>query len=307
MLKRVDSERDPDSTCGGMDTSLLEDELPMLRPLVTTEIDRLCKEFATAEPYHHVVINRFLDESWVRTALADFPKADSGEWIHYFHVNERKLGRNKLELIPPTLAAIIRELNAPAFVALLEKITGIHGLVADPTLEGGGLHQTMRGGFLNVHTDFSVHPHRQHWKRRVNLIVYLNDGWRDEYGGHLELWDRTMQHCARKISPILNRAVIFDTTGDAFHGHPEPLACPEEMTRKSIALYYFTEESAPRVRATDYRARPVDGGVKALWIFADKLALSLYDRMKRRLGWSDQRTSAILARLARLRRFGRRS
>jgi Rps23 Pro-64 3,4-dihydroxylase Tpa1-like proline 4-hydroxylase len=261
--------------------------------------------FAGARPYHHFVVEGFLDADAVEAAVAEFPKPDRGEWIHYFHVNERKLGRNKLALMPPTLRAIIEELNSPAFVAHLEKLTGIRGLIADPSLEGGGLHQSERGGFLNIHTDFSVHPHRQSWKRRVNLIIYLNDGWLDEYGGHLELWDSSMQHCVKKISPNLNRAVIFDTTGSAFHGHPEPLACPVGVTRKSIALYYFTEESTPEVRATNYRARPVDGTLKALGILADKLALSLYDRLKRRLGWSDERTSAILARLSRWRRSGR--
>src|SRR5262249_20850400 len=112
--------------------------------------------------------------------------------------------------------------------------------------------------------------------------------------------------CVQKISPVLNRAVIFDTTGGsagaAFHGHPEPLACPDGVTRKSIALYYFTDELAPRVEATDYRARPGDPLANRLGIFADKLALTLYARLKRRLGWSDERTSAILAYLARFRR-----
>jgi Rps23 Pro-64 3,4-dihydroxylase Tpa1-like proline 4-hydroxylase len=275
------------------------------RSIVQARIDDRCDAFTNAQPYRHIVVEEFLDAELVQAAVAEFPQPDRGEWIHYFHVNERKLGRNKLALMPKTLRAIIEELNSPAFVAHLEKATGIPGLIADPSLEGGGLHQSERGGFLNIHTDFSVHPHRQSWKRRVNLIVYLNDGWQDEYGGHLEMWDSSMQHCVKKISPILNRAVIFDTTGAAFHGHPEPLACPAGMTRKSIALYYFTEEATPQVRATDYRARPVDGKLKSLGMFADKLALALYDRLKRRLGWSDERTSAILARLARWRRSGR--
>src|SRR5262249_3782706 len=250
-----------------------------------SEMGPLAESFAHAEPYRHVVLENFLDEKWIRGAAADFPAADTGAWIHYFHVNERKLGRNKLSLMPPRLRETILELNSSPFIAFLEALTGIRGLLPDPSLEGGGLHQTSRGGFLNIHTDFSVHPHRRNWLRRVNLILYLNDDWRDEYGGHLEMWDRDVKRCVQKISPALNRAGILappgGSAGAAFHGHPEPLACPDGVTRKSIALYYFPDELAPRVEATDYRARPGDPLAKRLGIFADKLALTLYDRLKR--------------------------
>ncbi len=269
-----------------------------------SRLSELNEYFINARPYQHVVLENLLARNKVVTAAADFPRPESGEWIHYFHVNERKLGRNKLELMPARLQAIILELNSPRFVAFLRQLTGIPELVADPSLEGGGLHQTMRGGYLNIHADFSVHPHKKTWRRQVNLILYLNEGWRDEYGGHLELWDGKMRGCEHRIAPILNRAVIFNTTGEALHGHPEPLTCPREITRKSIALYYFTEEEAPPIRSTDYRARPGDG-VKRLWIYADKMALRFYDRVKRRLNLSDRATSDVLQLLSRAAKWPR--
>ena len=96
--------------------------------------------------------------------------------------------------------------------------------------------------------------------RRLNLILYLNKGWLEEYGGNLELWDRAMTRCERRILPIANRCVIFNTTDFSNHGHPDPLACPEGMTRKSMALYYFSNgrptEEMSRVRGTEFAARP---------------------------------------------------
>ena len=97
----------------------------------------------------------------------------------------------------------------------------------------------MRGGRLGIHADFNRHP-RFDLDRRLNLLVYLNKDWREEYGGHLELWNRGMTHCEVKILPVFNRVVLFSTTDFTYHGHPDPLACPEGMTRKSLALYYYT-------------------------------------------------------------------
>jgi len=195
---------------------------------------------------------------------------------------------------------VLAELNSPRFVAFLTAVTGIPDLLADDSLEGGGLHRSVKGGYLNIHADFTVHPRHRHWRRRVNLLLYLNDDWPGEYGGELEFWSRDMKRCVTKTAPIGNRVVIFTTDADSFHGHPEPLRCPDGVSRRSLALYYFTEEDAPVERSTNYRARPGDG-LKSLSIYLDKEALKLFDGMKRRLGLSDEAGSAFLKRLERVR------
>jgi hypothetical protein len=134
---------------------------------------------------------------------------------------------------------LLREFNSPGCLQFLETLTGIGNLMSDPYFEGGGLHQIEPGGFLKVHADFNWHP-RLRLDRRLNLIVYLNKDWREEYNGHLELWDRSMSRAVRKVLPVFNRAVVFSTTSWAYHGHPEKLACPSGQTRKSLALYYYT-------------------------------------------------------------------
>ncbi|MHB1424845.1 MAG: 2OG-Fe(II) oxygenase [Gemmataceae bacterium] len=157
-----------------------------------------------------------------------------------------------------------------------------------------------RGGFLNIHADFTAHPHHRLWRRRVNVLLYLNENWPEEYGGHLEFWTKDMQRCFEKILPLFNRCVIFNADKDSFHGHPHPLACPSETTRKSIALYYYSAEEAPPVKlATNYRAKPGDG-IKALFIFLDKKILSAYNHLKGALGINDDAVSKILRRLGKL-------
>jgi Rps23 Pro-64 3,4-dihydroxylase Tpa1-like proline 4-hydroxylase len=259
------------------------------------KLPELRKRYQNDHPFQHIVLENLINPELAHRGHAEFPKPDSGDWIEYRHVNENKMGQNKREAIPATHLGIIDELNSERFLKFLRTLTGIPNLIADPRLEGGGLHQITRGGFLNIHADFTAHAHQPLWARRVNLLLYLNDGWKEEYGGSLELWDRQMKGCVTKVLPILNRCVIFNTDPDTYHGHPEPLTCPEGMTRKSIALYYFTVESQkPYTRSTEYRARPQDGVIRSALIFADKMALRSYDFLKRRFGFDDRFISKIL-------------
>lgn len=256
--------------------------------------EKTAPAYQNAAPYPFAQFDNFLEDWAARKAMESFPAVKDQGWIHYMHVNEKKHGLNKMELIPPFLQEVIKELNSDEFVAAISKLTGIEGLKADTSLEGGGLHQSQRGGFLNIHADFTVHPHKRNWRRRVNLLVYLNESWQPEYKGDLELWTRDMKECRQKISPVFNRVVLFNTDEDSFHGLPEPIQCPEGMTRKSIALYYFTEEkTVPRKRATNYQARPGDG-FKSLFIWLDKQMISLYNTLKGWLGINDDFVSKVL-------------
>ena len=111
--------------------------------------------------------------------------------------------------------------------------------MSDPTLQGGGLHQIVSGGFLDVHVDFNRHP-RTKLHRRLNLLCYLNKDWKREYEGYLELWDMDRRRCFEMIEPAFNRCVIFETNEISYHGHPKPLRAPQGITRKSLSVYYYT-------------------------------------------------------------------
>lgn len=264
-------------------------------------LPELSKSYREAAVFPHITIDNFLEAQELSDATDEFPALTGKDWIHYQHVNENKGGLNKRHAIPPKLLALIDELNTPEFVAWLSELTGIPHLIPDLALEGGGLHQIKPGGFLNIHADFTVHPHQRMWRRRVNLLIYLNRDWQPEYGGRLELWTKDMKRAFEEILPLFNRCVVFNTDSDSYHGHPTPLACPLDRTRKSIALYYFTEEKeAPKKSATNYRARPTDGA-KAIAIWLDKQALALYNRLKGVFGIDDAFVSKILAVIGKMR------
>lgn len=200
--------------------------------------------YAKAEPFPHIVIDDFLAEESLIEAIAAFPAADSPIWqaedyvISQHRVSLKKACGDELRM-PVPIRKILRELNSSMFLRYLSTLTDIPNLLADPSFVGSGMFLIEPGGFLNVHADFNVHFLNK-LDRRLNLLLYLNLGWRDEYGGHLELWRRGQAGAVRSILPIANRCVIFSTTDSAFHGHPVPLSCPPGRSRNCLSIYYYT-------------------------------------------------------------------
>lgn len=258
--------------------------------------DQLRDSYAAANPFPHAVIDDVLPPDVFRAAVAEFPAIDDPGWNGYLHVNETKFANPAAETWGPTLQAIAAAFCTDDFVEWLGELTGVEHLIPDPSMDGGGLHQTLRGGHLNVHADFTTHHRVHNWRRRINVLLYFNESWSPEWGGALELWDPQVRSRVRTVEPFANRMLIFTTSGDAYHGHPDPLRCPEGVARRSLALYYFTEEDRPPRRSTRYRPRPGDG-LKGVAIWADRSVLSLYDAAKTRLGLSDRLVSRALRRV----------
>jgi Rps23 Pro-64 3,4-dihydroxylase Tpa1-like proline 4-hydroxylase len=266
-----------------------------------SELPELSQRYRAMQPFPHIHLAEFLDPAVARGLAEEFPAAETEPWTQYKHHNENKLGMAKRELFPPRLRAVADALNSTEFIVWLSALTGIPDLIADPSLEGGGLHHSARGGFLNVHTDFRMHHYQKNWRRRVNVILYLNPVWQDEWGGAIEFWEHGMQRCAAKYAPLLNHAVIFTTDERSLHGFPDPLQCPPGVARKSLAFYYYTLEPDAKIssHSTDYFPRPGDGWKQRSLIWLDKKAVDLYSRAKARLGFSDEFASRILGFLSR--------
>jgi Rps23 Pro-64 3,4-dihydroxylase Tpa1-like proline 4-hydroxylase len=205
------------------------------------------QSFQTADPFPHIMIDNFLSPELVDAVVSEIPdyrkaktNKDAWETLGDGSVAQYRKSFLSMEMRVGRLTRqLYWELNSADFLSFLQKLTGIEGLVPDPYLLGGGIHETQRGGYLMVHADFNKHPELK-LDRRLNIIIYLNRDWPDEYGGHLELWDKPMQHCVQKIAPLAGRCVIFKTGRDTWHGHPHPLNCPEDRTRQSLALYYYS-------------------------------------------------------------------
>jgi len=197
--------------------------------------------YLCAKPFPSIVFNNFFNKDFLNTVLQEFPDLSKIEDSQSYNVkNEIKFSNKNYNKFPNTIKSFIDFLNSNTFLNFLQNITSIkEKLVADPNLEGGGLHEIKNGGILKVHTDFNRHPFLD-LDRRINVLIYLNKDWKDSYKGHLELWNQNMTKCVKKILPSFNTMVIFSTTDFSNHGHPDHITCPSNLSRKSIALYYFS-------------------------------------------------------------------
>lgn len=229
--------------------------------------DRHRHDYQNAAPFPHVVIDDFMSPDVLDRVLDEFPDKKKIDWVDFDDATQKKLGQKNEDGLGDFTRALLYQFNSAPFINFLEKLTGIEGLIPDPHFWGGGLHQLEREGFLKIHADFSLHPVLK-VDRRINVLVYLNKDWPDSYGGQLELWDREVTKCEKKITPIFNRCVVFNTTDFSFHGHPEPIMCPPDRTRKSIALYYYTNgrpaEEVNRTVWTNWQLTPQEKEVGKL-------------------------------------------
>lgn len=262
--------------------------------LLNNQIEKLVTDFNKKRPFHYVVIDNFLDETYAKNLLKDFK--DTSEWSHYCHYNEKKLALIDRKKYSKTTLEVFEALKSTAFINFLQNLTKINNLLTDELEEeGANLTEVREGGFLNIHSDFQSHSTKKKWNRELNLLLYLNQDWKSEYNGDLEFWDENMMECKVTTVPIFNRCVIFKTEEKTFHGHPNPLTCPKDMSRKSLILYYFTERDKNiEVHPTDYRARPHDGLRKKTLISLDGVIVKSFTHLKRTKILSDKRAGTFL-------------
>jgi hypothetical protein len=224
--------------------------------------------YATAAPYPNLIMDDLFNPDALRAILHEWPVQDEASVERH---NDGTFVRNKIGTtwktkFGPQTRQYFVELAAPEFLLALQKVTGMWGLIPDPYMFGGGLHATSTGGKLAMHADYNKHPFYK-LDRRLNMLVYLNEGWSEANGGWLDLWDRDMKARVHRVLPLFNRTVIFSTTSTSFHGQPEPIAGPPDLWRKSIALYYFSNGRADEgfppddsgEHSTLWKERPQEG------------------------------------------------
>jgi hypothetical protein len=226
-----------------------------LLSLATTNAEK----YAAARPFPHIYFDNFLPTEAAEAALRDFPEPRQVKWSEFDSPQEKKLAFDIVERLPVAVRDVLYFMNSRPMLEFLEILTGINGVIPDPYYVGGGLHQIKRGGKLAVHADFNHHT-RLNLERRINVLIYLNKDWKEEYGGHFELWNKDMTAAEQKLLPIFNRCAIFSTTSVSYHGHPDPLSCPPDRTRKSLATYYYSngrpEEELRDAHSTLFVRRP---------------------------------------------------
>jgi Rps23 Pro-64 3,4-dihydroxylase Tpa1-like proline 4-hydroxylase len=217
--------------------------------------------YMSAGPFPHIVIENFMCPESLEAVIRDFLAHETLRWGGMIDKDQNKFAFNTNSNLEPSIRHVLHFLNSKEVVNFLESLTGISGLIPDPHLAGGGLHELCRGGFLKVHADFNWHRQLR-LDRRINLLVYLNKNRGPEYAGNMELWGATMTGKVKDFSPLFNRCVIFNTTDKSFHDNPIPVNCPPGRSRCSIAMYYYTngrpEGEVSATHATLFRNRPGD-------------------------------------------------
>ena len=196
--------------------------------------------YQQAVPFPSIVFKDFFNEDILEKVLSEFPDLSEKDATSFDHPYEKKLSGKGEVFFGPETKNFMHYLNSQPFLEFLQNLTGIkETLIGDPYFSGGGQHEIKKGGLLKVHADFNKHA-LTNLDRRLNVLVYLNKDWKDEYGGHFELWNRNMTSCVKRVLPEFNTLAMFSTTDYSYHGHPDPLTCPDNMSRKSLALYYYT-------------------------------------------------------------------
>jgi hypothetical protein len=217
----------------------------MLSPRLHDQADRFAARFRERDPFRHVVIDEFFSPDYCAQLLAQFPAFERGNARSEDGALGNKSTIEKIRALGPAFSALDDLVQSGEFLGLVGHITGIADLLYDPWYFGGGTHENRDGQDLDAHVDFNRHPIEK-WHRRLNLIVYLNHEWNDAWGGSLELHSdpRAPDDRVTTITPLYNRAVIFETTEWSWHAFPR-IALPAErqaLTRKSVALYFYTKE-----------------------------------------------------------------
>lgn len=225
------------------------------------DFDAAQAQMRTAPGFPHFCIDNFLDESFANEVHDAFPTYEQAEKMGdtFRAVNEyRKTQITDARKFPAPIHRLYEMLCSDEFVARMSQMSAIPNLIADPGLSGGGIHETNQGGHLDVHVDFNFNEQTGLY-RRLNILIYFNKDWREEYGGYLDLWDRDVKHCLGRFAPSFNRAAGFATSNISWHG-VTPVKCPPGRTRKSFACYYYTKEAPPDwdgvKRSTVFHARP---------------------------------------------------
>ena len=226
--------------------------------------DSCRSNYALANPFPHIVIDDFIPQDlalqcynqmsqhqqWMFDTMEGYPEDERDSQVNKWWTPFDTDSKNRLESDMPAVWKCLQYFNSRPFLLFLENLTGIKDLIADVDFEGGGIHKIKNGGRLELHSDYNKHPNKDIW-RRINLLLYLTPNW--NYNGHLDLYEKDPLVKVKSILPTFNRAVIFNTTDDSIHGHPTPLVCPEEVSRNSFALYYFTKDR-PEHEKSDSKA-----------------------------------------------------
>jgi Rps23 Pro-64 3,4-dihydroxylase Tpa1-like proline 4-hydroxylase len=230
--------------------------------LEESAVKQLASDFQNGFPYKHIVLDNFLKPEIADSLYSQFPSLDKLD-KHYKGLNEQKSEGSNFDDFAPVFSQVRNEVMSKEFATWMAAVTGIEGVFVTDDKLGTGLHQGGDGSFLDIHVDFSIH-HVKNVHRRLNMLIYLNKDWKDEYGGGMEMWNSDMSKLEKKVMPQLNRCLIFETNEISYHGYSK-ITLPPGETRKSFYTYFYTplsEEMKVKYHDTIFKPKPEDSTFK---------------------------------------------
>lgn len=275
--------------------------LNLINPDVVAEQDALAARFRPREPFRHLVVDDFFARDFANRILAEFPPFDHGNARNEAGEIGNKSTVEKIRALGAAYGALDDLVQSREFLGLIGRITGIDGLLYDPWYFGGGTHENRQGQNLDTHVDFNRHP-AQRWHRRLNLIVYLNREWNDDWGGSLQLHSdpRSADDRVITITPKFNRAVIFETTETSWHGFP-CIALPahkQALSRKSVALYFYTKDRPAEETADSHSTVYVDPPLPTRFAVGRTLDATDVEELRHLIARRDQHNQRLYRDLA---------
>ncbi|MBC7950116.1 MAG: 2OG-Fe(II) oxygenase [Chitinophagaceae bacterium] len=257
----------------------------MFRPGIFEDetVRQLQDAFRTIPPIRHLVIDNFLESSIAHSIYTHFPKMDAMN-THYKGINEKKAEHSDFTKLDQSFDRLHKELSSPSFINWLQTVTGIPHLETIEDRLGYGLHQGANNSFLDIHIDYNLHPIKKLY-RKLNLIIFFNEVWENNWGGHLELWDAGVKNCIQSIQPTFNRCVIFECSNVSYHGY-NMITVPEEITRKSCYQYYFIPVTdSVSFHDTIFKPRPQESLVKKAKTYTKDFVKNTAKKILMKLGW----------------------
>lgn len=234
----------------------------LLNPSLLDEakIKEIRSAFENAQPCKHVAVPNFLNEELANTLYENFPKLEALN-VKRKSINENKSEEYHLERYHPAFNQLRDFMNSPEMYEWVSKVTGIEDLRSTYDSLGSGVHQGGPGSFVDVHVDINMNP-VANLHRRINVLIYLNKHWKDEYGGALEFWDKDVKNCISKVMPYFNQAAIMVTDETSYHGYAK-INIPDHESRKSFYCYYYTPAGKDFVfRDSRFKTRPDESVTK---------------------------------------------
>ena len=199
-------------------------------------------------PFKHLYIDNAFSKNIANDCLKNFPSETSKNWIKTndkdIEIKYRSNWQSEFD-IPEGIIDVIRVLNSSLILKAISNAFNIKKIIPDPYYTGGGLNMSTKNGKLDVHVDGNYHD-ASGLNRRINVILFLNKKWQKNWLGEFGLYNSTGTICEKKIEPLFNRLIIFDTHDFSYHGLPDPINFPKKHPRRSVILYYYTKESRPK-------------------------------------------------------------